>query len=255
MSVTKDSESTGATRQDQRIELKFQVSHEQADRIRSWARAHLESDDHCDAALGDGYYINSLYLDTRNLDVFHRRKQVIARKHRLRRYGVEGRIWLETKRKSKDVVRKKRTCVNEEELHRLWQEPPADVPRLCDGVAAERSWDGEWFRQRLISADLRPVTIVRYERFARVGQCGTGPFRLTIDRNIRAQSASDWSIPRFSVEGESLLPDAEILEFKFTDVLPPQLRQLMFEESLQVAAFSKYRSAVSTCCRGLLTNE
>ncbi|MBS0207286.1 MAG: polyphosphate polymerase domain-containing protein [Planctomycetes bacterium] len=255
MSATNNTESMRATRQDRRIELKFQVSHEQADRIRCWARAHLESDDHCDATLGDGYYINSLYLDTRNLDVFHRRKQVIARKHRLRRYGVEGQVWLETKRKSKDVVQKKRTCVNEEELHRLWQEPPTDVTPLCDGVAMERSWDGEWFRQRLRSADLRPVTIVRYERFARVGKCTTGPFRLTIDRHIRAQSASDWSIPRFAIEGEDLLPDAEILEFKFTDILPAQLRQLMFQESLQAAAFSKYRSAVSTCCRGLLTNE
>lgn len=255
MSATKVIEFMGAsTRHDRRIELKFQVSHEQADRIRGWARAHLESDDHSDATLGDGYYINSLYLDTQNLDVFHRRKQVIVGKHRLRRYGLESLVWLETKRKSNDVVRKRRTCVNEQEVGRLWQEPTVDMISIRDGAETQQLWKGEWFRRRLVSAGLRPVTIVRYERFARVGECATGQFRLTIDNHIRAQSASGWSIPGFAIEGEDLLPDAEILEFKFTDFVPPLLRQLMFEESLQVASFSKYRSAVSTCRGDLLTN-
>ena len=54
-----------------------------------WARQHLAFDPHADASLGNAYRIHTLYLDTAELDVFHRTASYGRRKFRLRRYGNE----------------------------------------------------------------------------------------------------------------------------------------------------------------------
>jgi hypothetical protein len=138
-------------------ELKFLIDENRAERIIEWARIHLNADPHAGGAHGDGYLVNSLYLDTPAMDVFHRSELYQRRKYRLRRYGNDSKVWLEVKKKNKGLVRK----------HRVWV-PESEIEYRVSGTL-DPHWDGAWFRRRLDEHTLRPVCQVTYRRFARVG--------------------------------------------------------------------------------------
>lgn len=226
-----------------RVELKYQVSHELAEQIRGWAREHLVADEHADPQLDDAYQVSTLYLDTADWDIYHRRDQVVEGKHRIRRYGNEFQLWLERKRKTKDVVRKQRTSVAADDLAELVDltaKQPSD-----NSLWPESVWPGQWFKSRVQELQLRPATVIRYTRFARVGQSSRGPVRLTLDDAITAEPPTGWQIPASAATVQSeLLPDAQILELKFSDHLPPQFKQLLIDFPISVSGFSKYRTAI-----------
>ena len=68
-------------------EIKFVVDSDLAGRIREWARAQLAPDPHGAGAAKDEYLTTSVYFDTEQLDVFHRRGSFGRSKYRIRRYG------------------------------------------------------------------------------------------------------------------------------------------------------------------------
>jgi hypothetical protein len=216
-------------------ELKFLVDEDRALEIMDWARTHLAPDPHADSESGDGYQVNSLYLDTPKFDVFHRTGFCGRRKYRLRRYGDEAIVWLELKKKRKGRVRKRRVSVAEPDLVRLLTQP--SVP----------DWEGEWFRKRLDRQCLTPVCQVTYQRFVRIGTGTDGPIRLTIDGTLRATTAADWNIPSNSLPGESLINGQRIIELKFCETLPTLFRGLIQDHELQLTSFSKYRTSVEAC--------
>lgn len=225
-------------------EMKFVVDATVADSIAAWAEQHLVADPHA-GENGEGYCVNSLYLDTPNFDTFRRRPGFRRRKFRLRRYGNEPTIWLEVKRKRNGLVRKRRVSVAESEWSRQLQQP-------CD-----LEWEGAWFRRRLDQRQLQPVCQVTYRRTARIGTSASGPIRLTIDRDLFATVAADWrvsseplsveSLPGASLLGNSLLNGRRIVELKFRDVLPASFRGLIQDLRLAPSSFSKYRESVAAC--------
>lgn len=222
-------------------ELKFLIDEGRAADIMAWAREHLEPDPHADSKLGDGYHVNSLYLDTPHFDVYHRADSFRQRKYRLRRYGSEGLVWCELKRKRMGLVRKRRVVVDESDL----------ALRLTS--MNEAVWEGDWFRSQLSVQCLRPVCQVTYQRFARMKATDEGPVRLTIDSRLTARLAHEWQVPSNPLDEVSqsnvipLLGDRRILELKFRAALPLMFRRLVEEQQLQVTSFSKYRTSVEEC--------
>ena len=217
------------------FELKFLVDTRRAMEIMAWARNHLDPDPHADPHYGDGYRVNSLYLDTPQFDVFHRMDGFRQQKFRLRRYGQESLVWFEQKRKRKGLVRKRRVPVGESEIS----------ARLSQPVSPD--WDGIWFRNRLDEQGLRPVCQVTYERFARVKFTDQGTLRLTIDGGLTACPAEGWTIPAGPIDGVALLDEKRILELKFRGAMPLLFRNLVEQQQLQVTPFSKYRTSVEEC--------
>lgn len=216
-------------------ELKFLIDESRAADIMAWAREHLDADPHSDPALGDGYHVNSLYLDTPRFEVYHRADSFRQRKYRLRRYGSEGLVWCEVKRKRKGLVRKRRVSVEDADL----------TSRLTS--MSDADWEGEWFRRQLGERCLRPVCQVTYQRFARLRTTDEGPLRLTIDSRLTARLAHDWQVPSSPLNGVSLLNGQRILELKFRGAMPVLFRRLVEEQQLQVASFSKYRTSAEEC--------
>ncbi|MEK6257492.1 MAG: polyphosphate polymerase domain-containing protein [Planctomycetota bacterium] len=223
------------------FELKFLIDEDRAADIMAWARERLDADPHADPELGDGYHVNSLYLDTPHFDVYHRADSFRQRKYRLRRYGSEGLVWCELKRKRKDLVRKRRVSVDEADL----------ALRLTS--MNEADWEGGWFRSQLDRQCLRPVCQVTYQRFARMRATGEGPVRLTIDSRLTARLAHEWRVPSSPLDevsqptGVPLLTEQQILELKFRGAMPVLFRRLVEEQQLQVTSFSKYRTSVEEC--------
>ncbi|MCA9060939.1 MAG: polyphosphate polymerase domain-containing protein, partial [Planctomycetaceae bacterium] len=221
-----------------RIELKYQVSHELARSLRDWAAIHMQPDEYAAHSPDCVYQITSLYLDTPEYDIYHRQSDRVRGKFRLRRYGTESTIWLERKRKSGNVVRKRRTAISQKEVEKLID---ADEGRTT--TATEKP--EQWFRELIQQHQLQPVNIISYRRFAAVGQSDYGPVRFTIDDRIHSQPANGWHIPQGMAPTSDLLPGEQIVELKFMDVLPPLFRQLLMDYPISATGFSKYRTGVS----------
>lgn len=221
-----------------RIEMKFLLSAELSLDVQSWARDHLGVDHLADSDGGDSYDVNTLYLDTAELDLFRASGRIGRTKHRIRRYGDEPTLWVETKRKKKMVVRKNRTSLFESDFAAGRRVQQAD-PR-CD----------DWFIERLASRGLVPAVRLAYRRFARTTTRNGRNMRLTIDREMYASSVDGWSVPtttQFRQLERTPFGAHEILELKFSGNMPVLFKQLLQTFALPAAGFSKYRTAMNAC--------
>ena len=221
----------GASRQ--AYELKFLLSEALAQQISQWAfaRAGMQPDPHGDPQLNGAYLTTTLYLDTPQMDVYHRSPGYRSRKHRVRRYGAASWVSLECKTKRGDRLSKERSSL-----------PELELTQLADPMSLE-TWPGHWFHQRLMNSNLYPACMVSYQRLAMVGSCAEGPLRLTLDRHIRGVVASTWSAATFE-GGLPLLAGSVVLELKFLDAAPQPFKQLLAEFNLNPTSVSKYRA----CC-------
>lgn len=211
-------------------ELKFLVPHALGEPIRNWARARLAPDPHVSADLGDAYRITSLYFDTEQFDVFHRKGSYGRSKYRVRRYGPSEFAFLERKLKTRGLVSKRRSLIKIEELE-----------RLADGES-ERDWAGFWYHQRLIARRLKPVCEIAYRRTARVAITDSGPIRLTMDEDIRSVTAGRVAF-NGAHEGSLLSKDHVILELKYRLEMPALFKELIEVFQMKPQPVSKYRLA------------
>ena len=212
-------------------EIKFIIDPATADRVRSWARANLDRDPHGAGRFGDEYDITSLYFDTRDFDVLHRRGSFGRAKYRIRRYGASDTVFLERKLRKDRLLIKRRTEVPIDDLVRLDESDPP------------REWDGAWFDRRLRARALDPVCQLTYHRLARGLETGDGPARLTLDDAVQAQLTPCTCFE--AAEGIRVLPGRHILELKFRGDVPAILRRLVAELRLTPQRASKYRLAMN----------
>ncbi len=209
-------------------ELKFLVDESLAHRVEDCARTFLEPDPHGDPARGGAYHTTTLYLDTPELDVFHRSPSYRRRKFRVRRYGMMSWVFVERKTKGGDRVTKRRAQLPASDITRFGEQPSDD------------QWDGQWFHQRIAMKRLQPACRVSYDRTAWVGACDEGPMRLTVDRNVRGALCEQWRLSDAS-EGMLVLTGAAILELKFLRALPLPFKRIVEEFRLNPSLVSKYR--------------
>src|SRR5687767_8969727 len=217
-------------------EIKFILTPERADAVRQWARARLGPDPNAGGASGDTYLTTSLYFDTVHFDVLHRNGSFARSKYRIRRYGEDKGAFLERKLKTRNLVGKRRSKVDLQEL-----------ARIESGKATE-GWTGYWFHRRLIARKLGPVCQVSYHRTARVSQTSSGPIRLTLDQDVRALAVDGVRFPD-SERGEALIEN-RILELKYLHSMPSLFKQLLEEFALDPAPISKYRLAAASLYPG-----
>lgn len=216
-------------------ELKFLIDIPTADAVLAWARTHLQPDPHAETSpdQNDGYRITSLYLDTEQFDVFHRRGSFGRSKYRIRRYGGSDLAFLERKLKTKGLLAKRRSTLDLARLQLLHDTTPVADP------------DAFWFHRRLIARALKPVCQISYQRTARFTLTQLGPIRLTVDHHLHALPA-----PRLAFSdpaaAQPILPDQRVLELKFRGDIPQLFKQLLLDFALAPSPFSKYRHAART---------
>ncbi len=213
-------------------EIKFLIDTAKAVKIIDWARQNLAADPHGGGPHGDRYEITSLYFDTPERDVYHRRGSYARTKYRIRRYQWAESAYLERKLKTGDLVGKIRSLVPLEELPRL------------EEYGLPRGWAGWWFQRRLQARRLQVVSQITYLRTARVGMAAGGPIRLTVDENVRARETSLLAFDEAGL-GLPLLGGKQILELKFKREMPAIFKELARRYELYPQAVSKYRMAAA----------
>lgn len=230
---------------DKRIELKYQLDPCLASEVKQWAREHLTADPNCES--GDSYDVNSLYLDTPQLDLFHQTGSIGHRKYRVRRYGCESKLWLESKSKKKNEVQKTRCVGSEDEVMNTLLELERASTR-SDSADPTTPALGDWFLKQAIKKQLRPTTQIHYRRFARMGSELGQNMRLTIDSQLHASPASGWDVASEEAGSDRTqrvkATGLEILELKFHRFMPHRFKELLREFPIPMTGFSKYRAAV-----------
>ena len=212
-------------------EIKFLLDERQAPAVRAWARANLQPDPHGGGPFADAYTTSTLYFDTRQLDVFHRRNSFGRAKYRVRRYGDATSVFFERKLRQPGVLIKRRTVDSIDALQRL------------EFDEADADWVGRWFHRRLLARRLRPVCQVTYDRTARMVSTAEGLVRLTLDANLRAAPVD---APAFVPDaGVPFLAGHNILELKYRARVPAVFRRLIEEFALKPQTASKYRLAAA----------
>ncbi len=212
-------------------EIKFLISPAVAEPIRDWARVQLAPDPNASGEARDGYQITSLYFDTEQFDVFHRRGSFGRSKYRIRRYGQSEVAFLERKLKTRGLLTKRRSIVQLTEMERL------------SNGKIEQGGEGYWFHRRLRARSLSPVCEISYRRTARVAMTQYGSIRLTLDENVRALPATGFWFS--DQDGALILKDQIILEMKFRFELPALFKHLVGEFALIPQSFSKYRQSAT----------
>ena len=214
-------------------EVKFVVTPEKADAIREWARTRLTPDPYGSGQAGDAYTTTTLYCETSDFDVFHRRGSFGRSKYRIRRYATSDMVFLERKLRTKEMLSKRRSLVPMDELELLAGTPPA----------WPRKWAGAWFGDRILTRRVAPACQVAYDRVARLTATPYGVARLTLDANLRAWPAEGFAFQ--TGEPEPVLPGRLILEMKFRVEMPALFKSLVDTFQLNPDRVSKYRSSIT----------
>lgn len=231
----------------ERYELKYRLSPALVEPIRAAVTRYCDPDR---AAPGGRYVISSLYLDTPELRLYRETLDQAPRrfKMRIRRY-VSGPVFLEIKRRIKDVIIKTRTAVPADRWPGLIEDPAIEAalplaPRKLDDV---RRFVGLALRIRA-----RPVAVVRYIREAYVSRADDYA-RVTFDYRLEGHPPDGWTVP--VADGPGWIPLDEpsrydlprsgvILELKATTAVPLWMMDLVHHFDLRRAGFSKYACAL-----------
>ena len=210
-----------------RHELKLVLSQDEALRVVEWCGKRFEFDSHGD---GEGRYdVQTLYLDSPGLEIYHRTGEARGTKFRVRRYGSSETLWLERKRRRGSKVNK---------LRAEWRHDALEA--LFSGRAKATGFAGE-FQDVVEARGLRPVLLVTYPRSAFGGAAGE---RVTLDWGVKVWKSSPGE-GVFDPTGEAaVVTDDVILELKYDDVAPPAFEELLALIGRDPASFSKYGRGV-----------
>lgn len=214
-----------------RNELKFLVTEQELALLKFRLLPVMSYDVHQD---GDCYNIRSLYFDDTDNSCMRENEAGIdeRKKYRIRIYGKSSeKISMEIKEKRRGLTKKRSCPVSREECeiymaggHPAFRE---DMEQVAKEFYVEHSM-----------RDLRPVSIVEYERTALTEPAGN--VRVTFDRNIGVTNKTgDFfgeELPLIPV----LPPGVHVLEVKYDEFLPDYIAGLLEIGSLRRTSFSKY---------------
>ena len=222
-----------------RVENKYIVYEDQIAYIRERLKDVMERD----VSGRDGsYLVRSLYFDDFCDSALYELESGIDErsKMRIRAYNAEDAlIRLEEKSKRNGFTHKASVRILRDTVMRL-----IERPSLAEASAASACLlreEGYLFRKLYADMNTRlmhPVIIVEYEREAFVEK--NGNVRITLDRNIGASQELNRFFDRDIYAVPVMETGAHVLEIKYDELLPDNIRKLIDIGSLQRSACSKY---------------
>ncbi len=228
-----------------RYEYKYLVPNALHDELRKRINPFVEEDRFAHIRPQHQYTVRSIYFDTSTYRNYHEKVDGIERRKKIRIRGYdfstrdENRVFLEIKRKYGAFIIKNRAPARWSDLEELLTNRDIDS-HIQTGPGFENAkTDARQFFYHVISAAMRPVILVTYEREAFYVTFDR-QIRITFDKNIRFRLTKTMD-PLF--EEQALLPlitDHFVLELKFHEGLPEWMLDILTDFGLQRRSFSKY---------------
>jgi hypothetical protein len=222
-----------------RFELKYILTLRQAEAFKRALSAYMRPDEHGND--NGRYALASLYYDSPELRCYWEKEYGLRfrRKLRLRRYEngealtEETPIFLEIKQRVDRVTQKRRAVLPYGAALRLCYERQMPEHAPEDKAVIEEIYVFLW------QYNLRPVSIVRYDRQAFVGSAYDLGLRVTFDSNLTFQAH-----PLHLHEAPQSLPmlpaNQVVLEIKVNERIPSWLMGLIADHNLRLERVSKY---------------
>ncbi|MDX1700705.1 MAG: polyphosphate polymerase domain-containing protein [Melioribacteraceae bacterium] len=182
----------------------------------------------------NGYGIRSLYFDgPHNHALYDKNNGTFQReKYRIRIYnGSDERIKLERKSKFGDYICKESVSLNRKQYDDILKGDYESIYQKENSLLID-------FYSALAHRGFKPVVIVDYVREAYVYEPGN--VRVTFDKRLSAGINSIDLFHQSLVLEEALIASQTVLEIKFDEFLPDQIRKLLQPERHMRAAISKY---------------
>lgn len=220
-----------------RFELKYLLTLQQAAQFRKALQAYLRPDDHSRGS----YALSSLYYDSPGLHCYREKVDglKVRRKLRIRHYETgqvltdETPVFIEIKQRYDRTTQKRRALLPYREALRLCnnREIPEHDPQ--DRALIEEVYAFLWHY------DLRPMSIVRYNRLALVSTAYDIGLRVTFDTSLTTQAN-----PLHLHEAESGMPilgaNWVVMEIKINEHIPCWLSEMVAAYNLHTVGVSKY---------------
>jgi hypothetical protein len=231
-----------------RFELKYLLTLQQAERFKSGLQAYLVPDEH--GKNNGRYAVSSLYYDSPGFRCYWEKLDglKVRRKLRIRWYGTgqvlteETPVYLEIKQRVDRVTQKRRAFL-----------PYGEALRLCnDRQVPNHTPDDEAIVEEIIAFlwqyNLRPASIVRYDRQAFIGSDYDIGLRVTFDTSLSCQSQ------RLHLHEQPsglpmLHPGLVVMEVKVNERIPYWLTDMIAAHNLQLIRFSKYCRSIDAAKR------
>jgi hypothetical protein len=224
-----------------RFELKYVITLQQAERFKRGLRAYMVPDEHGN---GNGRYaLSSLYYDAPNMRCYWEKENGIKfrRKLRIRRYETGERlteetpVFLEIKQRVDRVTQKRRAILPYGDALRLYNDRQIPDHAPEDNAVIEEIFVFLW------QYNLRPMSIVRYERQAFMGTKYDLGLRVTFDTALTFQSQT-LHLHEPPSDLPMLSPNLVVMEIKVNERIPYWLTEMIAAHNLPLTRVSKY------CC-------
>ena len=220
-----------------RREIKYLLSDADRKALLEIIGEHMDSDPFNKD--GKSYSICNLYLDTDADELIRRslEKPAFKEKIRLRSYGqvgLDGKVFLESKKKFDGVVNKRRTNFVLADAYRYFESgavPVSPAVKINQQVMREIDYIMHFY-------PLKPRVYISYDRWA-FFEKNNSDFRLTIDTNIQTRRTDlRLDSPAY---GTQLLPTgAWLMEAKAFRAFPLWFVRFLSSRKIYSTSFSKY---------------
>jgi len=227
-----------------RFELKYVVPTKAAEAFKKSLRTNLVPDDHGNSF--GGYYISGLYYDGPALPFYWEKVNGIKfrRKLRIRHYESAGPlvadtpVFVEIKQRLNRATQKRRVLLPYRQALRLCDE--RQLPEAGSFVQTSRDADViDEILDMLWQYNLRPASVIRYARQARVGTDYDIGLRVTFDTDL-SYRISDLELHDAKSGLPLFAPGWTIIEIKVNERIPYWLTELVAAHNLNLVRVSKY---------------
>ena len=231
--------------QQSRFELKYLLKESVAERVREFARGHLNLDPFGAGRPDYSYPVHSLYLDSDRLELYwHTVNGDKNRfKLRLRYYNEQANapVFFEIKRRVNNAILKQRAAVKRSAVPLLLCGHLPGPEDLCGddpaGLAAAQR-----FVRLMTQTEASPRSHISYRREAYLSE--DDHLRVTMDRDVLSEPQLDSTIRTAMEKPVRSFPGLVVLELKFTERFPNWFRELVRMANAMQTGAAKYVSGI-----------
>lgn len=236
-----------------RYELKYLITEDVAQRIRDFIMCYLNMDENSVGKPNFSYPVHSLYLDSKNLEIYWRTVNGDKNRFKLRVRYYDDKpgtpIFFEIKRRMKDIIQKQRGGIHHHSVPKILA---GQFPIAEDLTSQNPKSVGaiQQFQTLMTQLHAFPMTHIFYMREAYVSD--NDEVRITLDRSVLIEPNPSGKIKVQMTNPVHAYRGFVILELKYTNRFPNWFRELVRVADTMQTGAAKYVSGINLIGRRAL---